>query len=210
MTDNSQQHPHRSSQPSAYNPITWDDLQRPVSSANQGLLALLLAPASKWAALPFFGFVCFFSQRRPFLAPLLVLILLSCLLMRLEENTRKVVAAPLALSTIKLAFGLASQTVESFWLNPPAHRSDDACFLWLPIFFSTCLALIPYRESITFKIVLVASYVLLASGLLPGAGFVAIFYMLDYLLFVGILIGLFIDLIAYSSTRMNRNLAGAQ
>lgn len=200
MITNSPNPPHRPASQTGYNPITFDDLQKSVSSDQ--LYTSLLAPVPRWAAAPFFGFVLFYTQKLPFLAPLMILILLSCLLARFEDHARKIAAAPLTLSAIKLSFAMANETAYAFWIpSGAAHRSDDGCFYWLPIFFSICLVFIPKRESVTFKIVLAASCLLLASGLLPGSGFVAIFSMVNYTLFIAIVVGLFVDLVSHASAQ---------
>jgi hypothetical protein len=202
MTTNSSNSPDRPAQQTTYRPITFDDLQKPASASSQDVAASLLAPVPRWAAAPFFGFICFYTQRMPFLAPLLVLILLSCLLARLEEHARKIAAVPMTLSAIKLSFAMANETAYDFWIPSGAtHRADDACFYWLPLFFSICLVFIPKRESATFRIVLVASCLLLSSGLLPGSGFIGIFYMIDYTLFIAIVVGIFVDLKSYASAQ---------
>lgn len=186
----------------AYDPITVDDLQKPASASSGEFAAALLAPVPRWAAAPFFGFVLFYTEKLPFLAPLLILILLSCLLARLADHARKIAAVPLTLSAIKLSFAMANEAAYRFWIPSGAtHRADDGCFYWLPIFFSICLVFIPERDSATFKIVLAASSLLLASGLLPGSGFVAIFYMENYTLFIAIVVGIFVDLVSSAAVR---------
>lgn len=200
MTTNAPNSPYRPAQPTGYRPITFDDLLRSTAASSQQLSTSLLGPVPRWIAAPFFGFICFYTQRMPFLAPLMILILLSCLLARLEEHPRKIAAVPLTLSAIKLSFAMANETAYAFWIPSGAtQRSNDGCFYWLPIFFSICLIFIPRRDSATFKIVLAASCLLLASGLLPGSGFIAIFYMVDYMLFIAIVVGIFVDLKSYAS-----------
>lgn len=200
MTTTPPNSPHHTAQQTGYRPITFDDLQKPASGSSQDFAASLLAPVPRWAAAPFFGFICFYTQRLPFLAPLLVLILLSCLLARLEEHTRKIAAVPITLSAIKLSFAMANETAYDFFIPSGAARhSDYACFYWLPLFFSICLVFIPKRDSATFKIVLAASCLLLASGLLPGSGFIGIFYLIDYTLFIAIVVGIFVDLKSYAT-----------
>lgn len=200
MTTNSFDPSRRPAQQSAYNPITVDDLRKSVPPSSTDFAASLLAPVPRWAAAPFFGFVLFYTQKLPFLAPLLVLILLSCLLARFEEHARKIAAVPLTLSAIKLSFAMANEAAYAFWISSGAtHRADDGCFYWLPVFFSVCLVFIPNRDSATFKIVLAASSLLLASGLLPGSGFIAIFYLENYTLFIAVVIGIFVDLISHAS-----------
>jgi hypothetical protein len=65
------------------------------------------------------------------------------------------------------------------------------------MFFSICLVFIPRRDSVTFKIILAGSCVLLLSGLLPGQGFVVVFYLLDTTLFLAMIVGIFIDWKSY-------------
>ena len=200
MTINSPDSSHRPAQRSAYNPITVDDLRKSGSASPSDFAASLLAPVPRWAAAPFFGFVLFYTEKLPFLAPLLVLILLSCLLARFEDHARKIAAVPLTLSAIKLSFAMANEAAYAFWIpSGNTHRADDGCFYWLPIFFSVCLVFIPNRDSATFKIVLAASSLLLASGLLPGSGFIAIFYLENYTLFIAVVVGIFVDLISHAS-----------
>jgi hypothetical protein len=209
MTSNSSQQPNHAPQQNGYNPITLDHLKRPAQSSAEDLFRGLTNPVPRWAAAPLFGFAFFYTERMPFLGPLMILILLSCLLSRLENDVRKIVAVPLTLSAIKLCFAMSSQLAYNFWLPGTPGSSNDVGFLWLPIFFSACLVFIPARESLTFKIVLAASCFLLASGLLPGQGFLCIFYLIDYSLFVAIVVGIFVDLKTYLPTQARPTLGAA-
>lgn len=197
MTTNSSNQANRPSQPNAYNPITLDDLQKRAQSSAQDLFAGFTNPVSRWAVAPLFGFLFFYTQRIAFFAPLTILILLSCLLARMENHSRQIAAVPLTLSAIKLSFLMTSQMAIAFWFPGESRSSNDVGFFWLPIFFSICLIFIPKRDSVTFKIVVAESCLLLASGLLPGQGFLCIFYLLDYLLFIAIVVGIFVDLKTY-------------
>jgi hypothetical protein len=85
----------------------------------------------------------------------------------------------------------------------------DPRFVWLPMFFAICLVYMPRRDSVTFKIVFAGSCVLLASGLLPGQGFVAIFYVFDTTLFVAMIVEIFLDLKAYMAPQVQNNLRPA-
>jgi hypothetical protein len=209
MTTNSFNQPKPTPQQNGYNPITFDDVKKPTQSSAEDLFRGLTNPVPRWAAAPLFGFVFFYTERLPFLAPLTILILLSCLLSRIENDVRKIVGVPLTLSAIKLSFEMSSQLAYSFWVPGAPGSSNDVGFLWLPIFFSACLVFIPVRESVTFKIVLAASCLLLASGLLPGRGFLCIFYLIDYMLFIAIVVGIFADLKTYLPTQARSNLGAA-
>ena len=209
MTTNSSNQTKATPQQNGYNPITFNDLQRPTQSSAEDLFRGLTNPAPRWAVAPLFGFAFFYIERMPFFAPLTILILLSCLLSRMENDVRKIAAVPLTLSAIKLSFEMSSQLAYNFWVPGTPGSSNDVGFLWLPIFFSACLVFIPVRESVTFRIVLAGSCLLLASGLLPGQGFLCIFYLINYLLFIAIVAGIFVDLKTHLPTQARPNLGAA-
>ncbi len=209
MTTNSSNQPNHTPQQNGYNPITFEDLRRPAQPSVEDFFRGLTSPVPSWAVAPLFGFVFFYTERMPFLVPLTILILLSCLLSRMENDVRKIAAVPLTLSAIKLCFAMSSQLAYNFWVPGTPGSSNDVGFLWLPIFFSACLVFIPARESVTFRIVLAASCLLLSSGLLPGQGFLCIFYLIDYLLFIVIVVGIFVDLKTYVPTQARPNLGAA-
>jgi hypothetical protein len=215
MTTNSPNQPNHAPRQNGYNPVTLNDVARPPQwpwqAPWQDYFGELRDPIARCVAAPLLFFIFVFSGRDALLAPLTLLVLLGCLLIRLENHPRQIAAVPLTLAAIKLAFEMASL------LNSPARNAlslrsfpTDPGFIWLPMFFSACLVFIPRRESATFKIILAGSIVLLASGLLPGQGFVAIFYLLDYTLFIAMIVGIFVDLKAYSPAQVQNNLRPAQ
>ena len=199
MTTHSSKQPNQSPQEKGYNPVTFDDLQKHAPSTLQDYFGELRDPVARCIAAPLLFFIFAFSHREPLVvAPLTLLVLLGCLLLRLEDHARQIAAVPLALAAIKLAFQMVS-LFDSSAQNALSLRnfSTDPGFIWLPMFFSICLAFIPRRDSVTFKIILAGSCVLLASGLLPGQGFVVIFYLLDGLLFIAMVAAIFVDLKTY-------------
>jgi hypothetical protein len=193
MTTNSSNQPSQTPQKNGYNPITFDDVQNHVQSTLQDYFAQLRAPVARCIAAPLLFFVFTFRRGEPLVvAPLTVLVLLACLILR------QIAAVPLSLAALKLAFQMVS-LLDSTAQNALSTRnfSTDPGYIWLPIFFTICLAFIPRRDSVTFKIIVAGSCVLLASGLLPGQGFVVIFYLLDGILFIAMVAGIFIDLKTY-------------
>jgi len=199
MTTNSTNQPNRAPQKNGYNPVTFNDVQHHVQSTLEDYFAKLRAPVARCIAAPLLLFIFLFSHREPLVvAPLTLLVLVGCLFLRLEDQSRQIAVVPLSLAAIKLAFQMVS-LLDSSAQNVISLRnfSTDPGFIWLPMFFSVCLAFIPRRDSVTFKIILAGSCVLLASGLLPGQGFVVIFYLLDGLLFVAMVAGIFVDLKSY-------------
>jgi len=211
MTTNSPNQPDHTHQQNGYNPITLDDVAKPPQSPWQDYFGELRDPITRCIAVPLLFLIFVVSSRDPILAPLTLLVLLGCLLIRLENHPRQIAAVPLTLAAIKLAFEMAS-LLASPTRNDLSLRnfSTDPGFVWLPMFFSICLVFIPRRDSATFKIIRAGSCLLLASGLLPGQGFVAIFYMLDYLLFIAMVVGIFVDLKAYLPTQAQNGLRPAQ
>lgn len=221
MTTPSPQQPNRATERTRYNPITLDQvhpsarsvLSRPVGSFFSGPLAEpvdeLAGPVARSFAVPLFAMIFFYTQRMPLAAPLLILVLLGCLISRMEGHVRQVAAVPLALSAVKLSFAMMSYLAEDRPTQPIQSAAIDPGLFWLPVFFSTCLAFIRNKETVTFKLVFVCSCVLLASGLLPSLGFIAIFYILDVLLFFGVVIAIFMDVSAYLQKQPDRSSGAA-
>jgi hypothetical protein len=197
MTTNSSDQPHPAPRQNGYNPITLDDVQGPGQAPRSAYLGELTDPLVRCVAAPLLFFIFVFSNREPLVAPLTLLVLLGCLFVRLDNHPRQIAAVPLTLAGIKLAFQMAEYLNSSAPSALSLRGFSAPGFIWLPMFFSACLVFIPRRDSVTFKIILAGSCLLLAAGLLPGAGFVAVFYLLDGTLFLAIVVGIFIDLKSY-------------
>jgi hypothetical protein len=204
MTTNSRNQPKSAPQQNGYNPITLDDLQKSGQSSRSDYFGELTDPLARCFAAPLLFFILVFSNREPLVAPLTLLVLLGCLLIRLDNHPRQIAAVPLTLAAIKLSFQMA-EYLNSSVSGASSLRgfSADPGYVWLPMFFSICLVFIPRRDSVTFKIIVAGSCLLLASGLLPGQGFVAIFYLLDTMLFVAMVLGIFIDLKSYAPAEVH-------
>jgi hypothetical protein len=199
MTTNSSNQQGQTPQQKGYNPVTLDDVQKHVQSSLRDYFGQLRDPMARCIAAPLLFFIFTFRRGEPLVvAPLTLLVLLGCLILRLDNHTRQIAAVPLALAAMKLAFQMVS-LFDSTAQNALSTRSfsSDPGFIWLPMFFSICLAFIPRRDSVTFRIIVAGSCVLIASGLLPGQGFVVIFYLLDGTLFLALLVGIFVDLKSY-------------
>lgn len=211
MTTNSSNPPNRPRQPHGYNPITLEDVQNSAGGpAGRDYFGELSDPVARCVAAPLLGAILLFTLRTPLLAPLLVLVLLGCLLARLDERPRQIAAAPLALAATKLAFQMANHLTSAL-LAPPYQRGAtlECDYIWLPVFFAACLVFIPKRDSLTFKIVVAGSSLLLASGLLPGEGFAVVYYLLDGMLFVAAIAGLVVDIKSHYQPRPQPNVQPA-
>jgi hypothetical protein len=203
-------HPPKPSQEKGYNPITLDDVTNSSQSSLQHYFGELRDPVTRCVAAPLLFFIFTFTREDPVLAPLTLLILLGCLFARFDNYQRQIAAVPLTLAAIKVAAQMA------LYLTSPVATASfekgssmNPGFVWLPMFYSACLVFIPRRDSVTFKIVLASSCVLLASGLLPGQAFVGIFYLLNGTLFVAMIAGIFVDLKSYALPTQVRGSVGA-
>jgi len=223
MTTPSPQQSQRASEGARYNPITFVQLNqasgslltRPIGTFFSGRLAEpvdeLAGPVARSFALPLFAFLFFYTQRMPLVSPLLIVILLGCLISRMEGPMRHVAAVPLSLAAVKLAFAMMSYCNEERVINHTLPTGSwQPGLYWLPIFFSACLAFIRDKDTATFKLIFVCSCILLASGLLPSIAFIGIFYVLDVLLFFGIVIAIFMDMSAYFQKQPGRRPAAAR
>jgi hypothetical protein len=209
MTTNSSNQPKPTPRQNGYNPITLDDVQGTAPSTSSDYLGELRGPLARCIAAPLLFFILVFSNREPLVAPLTFLVLLGCLLIRLDDHPRQIAGVPLTLAAIKLSFQMVS------FLDSPSPSAlsprgfSDSGFVWLPMFFSICLVLIPRRDSVTYRIILAGSCLLLASGLLPGEGFVAVFYLLDTTLFLAMAVGIFIDLKSFVRAQVHGGVRAA-
>jgi len=209
MTTNSSNQPKPTSQQNSYNPITIDDVTQAAQS-RQDYFGELRDPIARCFAAPLLFFIWVFSNGEPLVAPLTLLVLLGCLFVRLDNHPRQIAAVPLTLAAIKLSFQMASLlNTSASGASSLRGLSTDPGYVWLPMFFSICLVFIPRRDSVTFKIILAGSCVLLASGLLPGQGFVAVFYLLDTTLFLAMVVGIFIDLKSYVPPQVHAGVRAA-
>jgi hypothetical protein len=64
---------------------------------------------------------------------------------------------------------------------------------WVPLFIAICIFYLPEKATVTGKIMAAGATCMLISGLLPGEGYVVIFAMIQYTLFVGVAVGLIVD-----------------
>jgi len=150
----------------------------------------------RWLALPVFALVYWAAQQRPDLQPLTIFVLLACLLFRMEARDRQLASVPLTLAAFRLAYQmtLGSRPLLGGPAVRSAQMSDSLMGLpWLPLFLAICIFYLPRKATVTGKIMSIGAICMLISGLLPGGGYVAIFAMAQYTLFVGVVAGLIAD-----------------
>jgi hypothetical protein len=140
------------------------------------------------------------AWRRPEFSPLTIIVLVGCLLYRLEAWQRKLATAPLVLAAIRFYLLLSAFSAEvTGQLNPLTGRPSyttgrEFGISWIPAFLSVCLFFMPRKESVTLKIVVVEAVAVILSSLLPGEGFLAILATCNYTLFFVVAVGLLLDL----------------
>lgn len=140
------------------------------------------------------------AQRYAQVIPVTVAVLVVCTLLRMNGRERMFAAVPVGVAGILLALHMAALFARhaaglASGFLPGNIKPQDYGVNWLPLFFSVCLFYMPKRVSVTARIVMACSVVLLVAGLLPGDGYVYIFAMAQMMLFVVIGVGLIIDFV---------------
>jgi hypothetical protein len=187
-------HTPEPSRPNGYNPITLDDVQ---ANPPDPFFANLDTPVSRILGAALFLFISGMSRNAAVAAPLVMLVLLACLLLRMNPRERALTAVPLTFSAVRLGAQLASPL--GVWhyamqaASPPS-RPFDTGTVWLPLFLSAYLFFTSTMDSHTGRVVFWYSLAVLLSGLLPGEGYVVILGMLYYTLFFVILVSIIMDL----------------
>jgi hypothetical protein len=157
------------------------------------------APEARWLAMPLFGMMYYVAQQFPEFWPVTILVLLACLLFRMEARDRELAGVPLTLAALRLAYQMTSNRLVSIGSTgtvPPQLKASMLGMPWVPLFFAICIFYLPRKATVTGKIMVASAICMLISGLLPGDGYIVIFGMIEYMLFVGVAAGLIAD---YSS-----------
>lgn len=178
---------------SAYRPVTRQDVDAQSESALfEGLES---TSARSFAGLLFVA-IFLLSGQQQYLGGLLYVILLACLLYRMDARERRIAAIPLAFAGIRMALGFTELFLGGVSLGRPG--SNNPAFLsglqWMPLLFAAYLFYSPWKSSHTSRVVFWYSVALLLSGLIPGDGYVYISALLFYTVFIGIGIALIMDL----------------
>lgn len=165
-------------------PDWFEDLETPYARM---LVALLLALI--------FGI----AWRRPEFSPLTIIVVVGCLLYRVETWQRRLATVPLLLAAFRFYLLLPVYSAEMIGPNSlsgsPNYIPERLLgFPWILAFLSVCLFFMPRGESITLRIVVVESFAVVLSSLLPGDGFLTIIAIFNYTLFFAVTVGLFVDL----------------
>jgi hypothetical protein len=187
-----------SSQPgrSAYNPIR---IENPGNHQQPDWFESLETPHAQMLVALLFALIFGIAWRRPEFSPLTIVVVVGCLLYRLEPWQRKLATVPLLLAGIRFYLLLPAYSAEVIGPNPirgnpSSIPGGELGIPWILAFLSVCLFFMPRKESATLKIVVVESIAVVLSSLLPGEGFLTILAIFNYTLFFAVTIGLFVDL----------------
>src|SRR5262245_39997303 len=145
------------------------------------------------AALPVFVALYVLVEKQPALPGLSVAVLFACLRYRLDPFRRRLALAPAAFATLLLVRRIVTFALAA---GAPLVKNAvkiDSGLSWLPLFFAVALFYMPQRPSYSGNFFIGGAGLLLASGLLPGDGFIAIFAATEYFTFFAVIVVLAID-----------------
>jgi hypothetical protein len=151
---------------------------------------------ARWLVMVLFGVIYWLTERDPLLRPITILVLLACLLFRLEGRAREIAGVPLTLAAIKLAYQMtpnATLLPGTQVLLSEQFKAAMTGLPWVPMFLAICIFYLPQKATVTGTIVRALAFALLISGLIPGDGYIVVLAMIQYTLFLGVLIGLVAD-----------------
>ena len=181
---------------SVYQPITAADVQNAYGSP---LFAGLETSSARTLGGILFFVIFLVSRNVLQVSALMLVVLLACLLYRMDKRERQIAAIPLTFSAVRLGFQISERL--SLW-RPWAGNADalaagnafESGIHWLPLFFCAYLFYSPWKASYTSRLVFWYSMILVLSGLLPGDAYLYICSMLFYTLFIAIVSALILDL----------------
>jgi hypothetical protein len=151
---------------------------------------------ARWLMMVLFGAIYWLTERDALLRPFTILVLLACLLFRLDRRARQIAGVPLTLAAVKLAYQMtpsATMLPGTQVLLSQQLKAAMTGLPWVPMFLAICIFYLPQAATVTGTIVRAGAFALLISGLIPGDGYIVVLAMIQYTLFLGVLIGLIAD-----------------
>ncbi|MGB9068914.1 MAG: hypothetical protein WCC21_10105 [Candidatus Acidiferrales bacterium] len=151
---------------------------------------------ARWLVMILFALMYWAAARDRQLQPLTVLVLLACLLFKMDSRSRNIGGVPLALAALKLVYQMnpgATLMPGTQILLPENAKAAMTGLPWVPMFLAICIFYLPQNATVTGMIARATAIGLLISGLIPGDGYVIVLAMVQYTLFVGVLVGLIAD-----------------
>lgn len=151
---------------------------------------------ARWLVMILFAVLYWGAEHDRLLQPLTLLVLLACLLFRMDARSRNIAGVPLALAALKLVYQMnpgAMVMPGTQILLPENVKTAMTGLPWVPMFLAICIFYLPQTATVTGIIARATAIALLISGLIPGDGYVIVLAMIQYTLFIGVLVGLIAD-----------------
>jgi hypothetical protein len=151
---------------------------------------------ARWLVMILFALMYWAAARDRQLQPLTLLVLLACLLFKMDSRSRNIAGVPLALAALKLVYQMnpgATVMPGTQILLPENVKAAMTGLPWVPMFLAICIFYLPQNANVTGMIARATAMGLLISGLIPGDGYVMVLAMVQYTLFIGVLVGLIAD-----------------
>src|SRR5262249_23222199 len=139
----------RSTSRSTYQPVTREDVQPQSESA---LFEGLESTSSRTFAGLLFAAIFVLSEGLSYLSGLLYLILLVCLLYRMDSRERRIAAVPLTFAATRLGLSFTALFAGG-WVSPVRPTSNNPALIgglhWMPLLFAAYLFYSPWKSSHT-------------------------------------------------------------
>jgi hypothetical protein len=151
---------------------------------------------ARWLVMILFAAIYWAAARDRLLQPLTLLVLLACLLFKMDPRSRNIAGVPLSLAALKLVYQMnpgATVMPGTQILLPENVKAAMTGLPWVPMFLAVCIFYLPQKATVTGTITRSAAIGLLISGLIPGDGYLIVLAMVQYTLFIGVLVGLIAD-----------------
>jgi hypothetical protein len=151
---------------------------------------------ARWLLIAVFAAIYWAAEQDALLRPMAILVLLGCLLFRMERRTRELAGVPIALAAIKLVYQMSPHAVVlpgTLSLLSDQTKASITGLPWVPMFLAMCTFYLPQKATVTGTIMRFGAIALLISGLIPGDGYVVVLAMIQYTLFIAVLVGLTAD-----------------
>ncbi len=97
---------------------------------------------ARWLVMPLFAATYWITERDALLRPITILVLLACLLFRMERRARELAGVPLTLAAIKLAYQMTPHALlqpGTFALLSDQTKASFAGLPWVPMFLAICI-----------------------------------------------------------------------
>src|SRR3974390_1704201 len=110
---------------------------------------------ARWLVMPLLAGIYWIADRDPLLRPITILLLLACLIFRMERRARQIAAVPLALAGLKLAYQMTPAAANFPGTQILMTEQAKAALVglpWIPMFLAVCIFYLPQKATVTGSI----------------------------------------------------------